>query len=195
MTLLASVASLFCSLSVSAAAPAVAVVPAESVTRVEIISPIVQSDAALDSESLALAESGDVGDVADVLDEAADLTPDKLAAGSIDDGQVLPADVVVDDEQLLPADVVLDGEDLLPADVIVDGEEILPADVIAGIDAEIDAFSAAEAEGVALVETAVNTAPLFDEDAQDISPTPAPAEEPGAKNDSGEASGDGEAAS
>jgi hypothetical protein len=206
MTLLASVASLFCSFSVSAAVPAVAVVPAESVNRVEIISPIVEDSAALDSESLALADPGDSGEVADGLGEAGDFTPDKLAAASDDelllpadvvaDDELLPADVVLDGEELLPADVIVDGEELLPADVIVDGEEILPADVVADIDAENDAISAAEAEGVAIAEAAASTTQLFDEDpAEDVSPTPAPAEEPGAKNDSGEASGDGEAAS
>ncbi|HEV8292242.1 MAG TPA: hypothetical protein VGP94_09975 [Tepidisphaeraceae bacterium] len=183
MTLLASVASLFCSFSVSAAAPTVAVVPTESVNRVEIISPIFQSDAALDSESLTAADPADTGEVADVLAEATDFTPDKLAADS-------------NDELLLPADVVIDDEALLPADVIVDAEEILPADVIADIDADSDVVSKVEAEGIALAEAAATTAPLFDEDpAEELAPTPAPAEEPAGKGDPGDASGDGEAAS
>jgi len=205
MTLLASVASLFCSLSLTSAAPAVAVVPAESVNRVEIISPIVEIDAAIDSESLAAADSGDVGDVEDVTNETAEFTPDKLAGDSndellpadvvTDDELLLPADVVVDGEDILPADVVVDGEEILPADVVVDGEEILPADVVAVIDAENDLIAQAEAEGFATAESAANAAPLFDEDPAEDVPTAPPAEEPGAKNDSGDASGDGEAAS
>ena len=196
MTLLASVASLFCSLSLHAAAPAVAVVPAETVNRVEIISPIVETAAAIDSESLALADPGDAGEVADALGEPADFTPDKVAAEGGDE-QVLPADVVADDELLLPADVVLNDQTLLPADVFVDGEDLLPADVIADIDAENDAAAAADAEGVAFAESAANAAPLFDEDpAEDVSPTSsAPSEEPVGKDDGGSASGDGEAAS
>jgi hypothetical protein len=193
MTLLASVASLFCSLSVTSAAPAVAVVPAESVNRVEIISPIVETDAAADSESLAAADLGDAGDVGDVTNESVEFTPDKLAADTND--ELLPADVVTDDELLLPADVVVDEEEILPADVVVDGEEILPADVVAVIDAENDLIAQAEAEGFAIAESAANTAPLFDEDPAEDLPTASPAEPPGAKNDSGDASGDGEAAS
>src|SRR5205085_1306600 len=75
MTLLASVASLFCSLSLHSAAPAVAVVPAETINRVEIISPIVETDAATDSESLAAADPGDSVALADVQDETAEFTP------------------------------------------------------------------------------------------------------------------------
>ena len=196
MTLLASVASLFCSLSLHAAAPAVAVVPEEKVNKVEIISPIVEDSAAADSESLAAADPGDLGEVADVPNEAAEFTPDKAAADS-NDARLLPADVVADDELLLPADVVADDDALLPADVFVDGEDILPADVVADIDAERDAAAAAEAEGVAFAESAANTTALFDEDpAEDVSPTSsAPSEEPTGKDDGGSASGDGEAAS
>src|SRR5437762_10306642 len=102
MTLLASVASIFCSLSVSAAAPAVAVVPVEIVNKVEIISPVVQTDAAADSESLAAIDPGEVSDAADVLNEAADLTPDKLADDSSDE-QAQTAEVAKDDVLLLPA--------------------------------------------------------------------------------------------
>src|SRR6185295_16626061 len=176
MTLLASVASLFCSLSLHAAAPSVAVVPAETVNKVEIISPVVETDAAIDSESLGLADAGDLGEVADVTNEAADFTSDKAIADS-------------SDELLVPADVVVDDESLLPADVFVDGEELLPADVVADIDAENDAAAAADAEGLAFAETAANTAPLFDEDpAEDAPATPPPSEEPVGKDD-GSASG------
>jgi hypothetical protein len=179
MTLLATVASLFCSFSVSAAAPAVAVVPAESVNKVEIISPIVEKDAVLDSESLAANDPGDVGERADVLAEATEFSPDNFALASSND-------------QLLPADVIIDDENLLPADVVVDGEDLLPADVIADIEADADVLS--EAEGVAFAESAVTTAPLFDEDpAEDAAPTAPPAEEPIGKDDP--SSGDGEAAS
>jgi hypothetical protein len=192
MTLLASVASLFCSLSLHAAAPSLAVVPAETVNKVEIISPVVETDAAIDSESLAAADPGELGELADVLGEAAGFTPDKAAADS-GDADLLPADVVADDELFLPADGVVD-EMLLPADVFVDGEDILPADVVADIDAENDA--AADAEGVAFAETAANTAALFDEDPSEDAPPPtaAPSEEPVGKEAS-DASGDGEAAS
>lgn len=192
MTLLASVASLFCSLSLSAAAPAVAVIPAENVNSVEIISTIDEPAVAPDSESLAVADVDDAGDLADPLGEASADTPDKLAAANND--EILPADVVTDDELFLPADVVVDGEEILPADVVVDGEDILPADVVAVIDAENDAVDA-EAQGIATAESSANTAALFDEDPAEAAPTPAPAEEPGVKNDSGDASGDGEAAS
>ena len=196
MTLLASVATLFCSLSLHAAAPAVAVVPEETVNKVEIISPIVEDSAAPDSESLVAADPGDFAPVADVQDETAEFTPDKAAADSSDAG-VLPADVLADDELLLlPADVAVDEEMLLPADVFVDGEDILPADVVADIDAENDAAAAANAEEVAFAETAANTAALFDEDPAEDAPPPtaAPSEEPVGK-DAGDASGDGEAAS
>ena len=196
MTLLASVATLFCSLSLHSAAPSVAVVPAETVNRVEIISPIVETDAVIDSESLAVADAGDLGEVADVTNESADFTSDKVIADSSDE-QLLPADVLTDDSLLLPADVVLDDEALLPADVFVDGEDLLPADVIADIDAENDSAAAADAEGLAFAETAANTAVLFDEDPAEDAPqaTPPPSEEPVGKDDGGSASGDGEAAS
>jgi hypothetical protein len=194
MTLLASVASLFCSLSLHAAAPSVAVVPEETVNKVEIISPVVETDAAIDSESLGLADAGELGDVADVTNEAAEFGSDKAVADSSDE-LLLPADVVADDQPLLPADVFVDDESLLPADVFVDGEDLLPADVIADIDADNDAAAAADAEGLAFAETAANTAPLFDEDpAEDAPATPPPSEEPVGKDD-GSASGDGEAAS
>jgi hypothetical protein len=207
MTLLASVASMFCSLSLSAASPAVAIVPAETVNRVEIISPAIESSAVLDSESLVAIDVGDIGDGADLTAEADDFTPDKFAADSNDeellpadvvtfDEDLFPADGVADAEELLPADVVVEGEDFLPADVIVDGEELLPADVIADIDAGLeDVISEVEVgEGVALAEAAVQTTPAFDEDLQeDAAPTAPPAEEPVGKDDS--SSGDGEAAS
>jgi hypothetical protein len=195
MTLLASVASLFCSFSVSAAAPAVAVVPAQSVNRVEIISPIVEDQTAIDSESLTANEEARVADLADFADEVTDLTPDKVALASNNDA-LLPADVILDDELLLPADVIVDGEELLPADVIADIEAdlLLPADVIADIEADV--IADAEAESAALAEANAGTAPLFEDDiAEDPAPTPAAAEEPAGSDDPIDASGDGEAAS
>jgi hypothetical protein len=195
MTLLASVASLFCSLSLSAISPAVAIVPSESVNRVEIISPSIQLSAGIDGESLVAIEIGDIGDGADPAAEADDFTPDKFAAASNDD-QLLPADVVTDDEFQFSADGIASAEEFLPADVIVDDEELLPADVIADIDAGLDdVISEVEVgEGFALAETAVQPTPAFDEDLQgDAAPSAPPAEEPVGKDDS--SSGDGEAAS
>ena len=74
MTLLASVASLFCTFSVSAAAPSVAVVPEGTVNRVEIISPSVQTSTALAAE---LQLSDDDAIVADAADEGPNATADK----------------------------------------------------------------------------------------------------------------------
>ena len=180
MTLLASVASLFCTFSVSAAAPSVAVVPEGTVNRVEIISPSVQTSAVFGSESQVAEDDVNADDVGN---EAADFTPDKLAAAS-------------NAADFLPADVVSDDEEILPADVVVDGEDILPADVIADIDAGADVVAEAEVEGVALAEAAADAGTLIDEQPEeDLAPTAPPSEEPGAKSDSGESSGDGEAAS
>src|SRR5438445_8134154 len=178
MTLFASVASLFCTFSVSAAAPSVAIVPAQTVNRVEIISPTVETSAVLGSESQV---ADDDVNAADVGIEGVDFTPDKSAANSSAD-------------DFLPADVATDDEEILPADVVVDGEEILPADVVADIDAGADALS--EAEGVALAEASADAGTLVDEPPEeDLAPTAPPSEEPGAKSDSGASSGDGEAAS
>jgi len=180
MTLLASVASLFCTFSVSAAAPSVAVVPEGSVSRVEIISPSVETATLLDVESQV---ADDDANTADIGNEFADFTPDKLAAAS-------------NDADFLPADVVTDDEEILPADVVVDGEDILPADVVADIEAGTDVVSEAELDGVALAGAAADAGTLIDEQPEeDLAPTAPPSEEPGAKSDAGDSSGDGEAAS
>src|SRR5436190_1923317 len=98
MTLFASLASMFCTLSLGNAAPAVAVVPAENVNRVEIISPV-----AAEVESRVVFEvdfqlGDNPGESADLAQESAGLG-DEAADNSdpaSDDG-ILPADVVVDD--------------------------------------------------------------------------------------------------
>jgi len=204
MTLLASVASLFCTFSVSAAAPSLAVVPEGTANRVEIISPSVQTSTAFAAE---LQLSDDDAVVADAADEGPNATADKVvaagsadefvAAGKVSDEDSLPADVIVDSEALLPADVIVDSETFLPADVIVDAVDLLPADVVADVDdSGIEAVSEANAEGIALAEAAADAGTFVDEQPEeDLAPTAPPSEEPGAKSDAGESSGDGEAAS
>ena len=135
----------------------------------------------------------DDGNVADAGNESPDVTPDKVADAS-SDADFLPADVVTPDEEILPADVVVDGEDILPADVVVDGEDILPADVVAGIEAGFDPVS--ELDNAPVAEAAADAGTLIDEQPEeDLAPTAPPSEEPGAKSDAGDSSGDGEAAS
>jgi hypothetical protein len=204
MTLLASVASLFCTFSVSAATPSLAVVPEGTVNRVEIISPSVETSVALATE---FQVSDDDAVVADAADETPDVTADKVAAadsadefavaGEVNDEEFLPADVIVDSETFLPADVIVDGETFLPADVIVDAVDVLPADVVTDVDdSGIQAVSEANAEGFALAEAAADAGTLVDEQPEeDLAPTAPPSEEPGAKSDAGDSSGDGEAAS
>jgi len=192
MTLLASVASLFCTFSVSAAAPSVAVVPEGTVNRVEIISPSVETTTALAAE---LQFSDDDAVVADAADEGPDTTADKLAAaGSADEFAVAGE---VNDEEFLPADVIVDSETFLPADVIVDSETFLPADVVADVDdSGIEAVSEANAERIALAEAAADAGTFVDEQPEeDLAQTAPPSEEPGVKSDAGDNSGDGEAAS
>jgi hypothetical protein len=204
MTLLASVASLFCTFSLSSAAPSVAVVPEGTVSRVEIISPSLESSTAF-ADELQLADDDAI--VADAADQTPDATPDKLAAagsadefavaGEVNDDEFLPADVVVDSETFLPADVVVDSDTFLPADVIVDAVDLLPADVVTDVDdSGIEAVSEANAEGIALAEAAADAGTFVDEQPEeDLAPTAPPSEEPGAKSDAGDSSGDGEAAS
>jgi len=134
MTLLASVASMFCSLSLSVAAPSVAEGPVENV-KVAVITPIAESTAVVDDEA-------QFSDVVEFADDAADLgddsqpAPDKVVLASEDD--FLPADIFTDADDLLPADVVTADEDILPADVVVDAElEILPADVVTDLEIEV----------------------------------------------------------
>ena len=192
MTLLASVASLFCTFSVSAAAPSVAVVPEGTVNRVEIISPSVQTSTALAAE---LQLSDDDAIVADAADEGPNATADKVVADGSADKFVAAGKV--SDEDSLPADVIVDAEALLPADVIVDAVDLLPADVVADVDdSGIEAVSEANAEGTALAEAAADAGTFVDEQPEeDLAPTAPPSEEPGAKSDAGESSGDSEAAS
>jgi len=204
MTLLASVASLFCTFSVSAAAPSVAVVPEGTVARVEIISPSVESSDVFTSE---LQVADDDAAVADAADESADVTPDKLAAASDDadlgqadvcEEDTLPADVIVDAEMLLPADVIVEADMLLPADVVADAVDLLPADVVADVDdSGVDAISETNAEAAALTQASADSGTQIDEQPQEdeLAPTAAPSEEPGVKSDAGDSSGDGEAAS
>jgi hypothetical protein len=202
MTLLASVASLFCTFSLSAAAPSVAVVPEGTVNRVEIISPSVPNSAVFAADI----QFSDDDAIADAADEFADPAADNSIDASSDpapavaavfDDDMLPADVVLDSETFLPADVVLDSETFLPADVIVDGETFLPADVVVDADdSGVEAVSEANADGFILAEAAADAGTLVDEKPEeDLAPTPAPSEEPGAKSDAGDNSGDGEAAS
>jgi hypothetical protein len=141
MTLLASVASIFCSLTLGAAAPSVAIVPAENVVKAVIISPSFDSDGFADVQSEIAEDLGDVSDTAADLSEASAEGADKIALASEDD--FLPADVFTEEDDLLPADVIALGDDeVLPADVFVDAEleEILPADVVS--DSELEADSA-----------------------------------------------------
>ena len=192
MTLLASVASLFCTFSVSAAAPSVAVLPEGTVNRVEIISPSVESSTGFAAQ---LQVSDDDAIVADAADEGPNATADKVvAAGSADE---FVAAGKVSDEDSLPADVIVDSEALLPADVIVDAVDLLPADVVADVDdSGIEAVSEANAERIALAEAAADAGTFVDEQPEEeLAPTAPPSEEPGAKSDAGESSGDGEAAS
>ncbi len=151
--------------------------------------------------------SDDDAVVADAADEGPDTTADKVAAagsadefavaGEVNDEEFLPADVVVDSETFLPADVIVDSETFLPADVIVDAVDLLPADVVADVDdSGIEAVSEANAERIALAEAAADAGTFVDEQPEeDLAPTAPPSEEPGAKSDVGDNSGDGEAAS
>ncbi len=195
MTLFASLASMFCTLSLGSAAPAVAVVPVENVNRVEIISPIaegVDSSAVFEVDFQLGDNPGENADFAQEPFAAPDVVADNSDAAS--DEELLPADVVVDDSEILPADVVV-ADELLPADVVTaDDEEILPADVIADSEAGVvdDAIADVEAEGFALAEAAASTEPLKDEEPG--APPSAPAEEE-RSDPSGDPSSDGEAAS
>jgi hypothetical protein len=173
MTLLASVASMFCSLSLGAApAPtvAVAVVPAETVCRFVVLNPDIDTGEVVDAEAQVSPDLGD--DVADVGDgsEVPEISPDKVVLVSAD--ELLPADVVIGDEEaFLPADVYLDSEDaeaFLPADVFLDSEDaeaFLPADVyLDSEDAEAflpaDVFTDMEIE-IESALAALPTPPLF----------------------------------
>jgi hypothetical protein len=60
----------------------------------------------------------------------------------------------------------------------------------------MEAVSEANAERIALAEAAADAGTFVDEQPEeDLAPTAPPSEEPGAKSDAGDNSGDGEAAS